>query len=50
MDTESAGALAMMDEMNGSALAEVEPFGWKIGLKAGGQKYIQEQERQKQLR
>lgn len=39
----------MLDDGSG-VLAEVEPFGWKIGLKAGGQKFQSEQERLRQQR
>lgn len=49
MDTESQGGIMMHDDGSG-VLAEIEPFGWKIGLKAGGQKYQQEQEKQRQQR
>lgn len=49
MDTESQGGIVMHDDGSG-VLAEIEPFGWKIGLKAGGHKYQQEQERLRQQR
>lgn len=49
VDADSQGGAVMLDDGSG-VLAEVEPFGWKIGLKAGGQKYQLEQEQMKQLR
>ena len=38
VDTESRGGHKMIDDGSG-ILAEIEPFGWKIGIKAGGKKF-----------
>ena len=48
VDADSNGH-KFIDDGSGS-LAEVEPFGWKIGIKAGGKKFQLEQEKQKHLR
>lgn len=49
VDAESQGGIAMLDDGSG-VLAEAEPFGWKIGIKPGGQQYQMEQERMRQQR
>lgn len=43
-DADSRAGHKMLDDGSG-ILAELEPFGWKIGIKAGGKKFQQEQER-----
>ena len=43
-DSDSRAGHKMVDDGSG-VLAELEPFGWKIGIKAGGKKFQQEQER-----
>jgi len=40
---------AMADDGSG-VLAEVEPFGWKIGIRPGGQQYQLHQEHMRQQR
>ena len=39
-----------LNEDGSGILSEIEPFGWKIGIKPGGKKFQIEQERQKHQR